>query len=204
MLGSSSVHAEVRIGAATPSTGPNSWMGEQHERGVTMAVADLNKAGGLLGESIELIVVDDYCEGEQAVAAARKLIGDGVVFVAGHLAQGPRSRLRAVPGGRHRHDLPRCHQSEADRAGLPQCVPGEGEFRAGQVGRRLPGGALGDAKIAILHDGTVYGQGLAEATKGQLNQRGVKETQFDEIVPGQPEYTETVAALEAAGIKVFF
>ena len=77
-------------------------------------------------------------------------------------------------------------------------------FRAGQVGRRLPGGRWGDAKIAILHDGTVYGQGLAEATKGQLNQRGVKETQFDEIVPGQPEYTETVAALEAAGIKVLF
>ena len=61
-----------------------------------------------------------------------------------------------------------------------------------------------DAKIAILHDGTVYGQGLAEATKGQLNRHGVKETRFDQIAPGQPEYTETVAALEAAGIKVLF
>ena len=88
MLGSSSVHAEVRIGAATPLTGPNSWTGEQHERGVAMAVAELNEAGGLLGESIELIVADDYCEGEQAVAAARKLIADGVVFVAGHLCSG--------------------------------------------------------------------------------------------------------------------
>jgi branched-chain amino acid transport system substrate-binding protein len=79
------VHAEVRIGAATtPLTGPNSWTGEQHERGAAMAVAELNEAGGLLGEPIELIVADDYCDGEQAVAAARKLITDGVVFVAGH------------------------------------------------------------------------------------------------------------------------
>ena len=84
----SSAHAEVRIGAATPLTGPNSWTGEQHERGVAMSVAEINQAGGLLGEQIELIVVDDYCDAEQAVAAARKLIADGVVFVAGHLCSG--------------------------------------------------------------------------------------------------------------------
>ena len=30
----------------------HAWFGEQHERGVAMAVAELNEAGGLLGESI--------------------------------------------------------------------------------------------------------------------------------------------------------
>ena len=87
-VATSPAHAEVRIGAAGPLTGNMAWFGEQHERGVAMAVAELNEAGGLLGESIELIVADDYCEGEQAVAAARKLIADGVVFVAGHLCSG--------------------------------------------------------------------------------------------------------------------
>ena len=87
-LATSPAPAEVRIGAATPLTGPNSWTGEQHERGVAMAVAELNEAGGLLGEPIELIVADDYCDGQQAVAAARKLIADAVVFVAGHLCSG--------------------------------------------------------------------------------------------------------------------
>jgi branched-chain amino acid transport system substrate-binding protein len=51
-----------------------------------------------------------------------------------------------------------------------------------------------DARIAILHDGTAYGRDLAEETQRQLNGRGVKVTQFGEIVPGQPEYSETVAA----------
>jgi ABC-type branched-subunit amino acid transport system substrate-binding protein len=32
----SPAHAEVRIGAATPLTGIQSWIGEQHERGVAM------------------------------------------------------------------------------------------------------------------------------------------------------------------------
>jgi branched-chain amino acid transport system substrate-binding protein len=201
-----SAQAEVRIGAAAPLTGPNSWGGEQNERGVTMAVAEINEAGGLLGEPIELIVVDDYCEAEQAVAAARKLIADGVVFVAGHYCSGATIPASAL----------------YQKAGIVMISPSSTNpklteqgfsnvFRV--VGRdseqaRLAGDYLAErwagAKIAILHDGTVYGQGLAEATKAQLNRHGVTETQFDQVASGQPDYTETVTMLEAAGIKVLF
>ena len=73
---------------------------------------------------------------------------------------------------------------------------------------RLAGDHLAErwanARIAILHDGTVYGQDLADATKQQLSQRGVTEAHFGEITPGQPDYGETVAALQAAGIEVLF
>ena len=56
-----------------------------------------------------------------------------------------------------------------------------------------------DARIAILHDGTVYGQDLAEATRRRLNRRGVKEAQFSQITPGRPDYGETVAGLPGGG-----
>src|SRR5688572_6690666 len=85
----SPAHAEVWIGAATALTGSEAGIGEQHERGVAMAVAELNEAGGLLGEPIEMIVADDFCDDQQGVAAARKLIADGIVFMAGHLCSGP-------------------------------------------------------------------------------------------------------------------
>jgi branched-chain amino acid transport system substrate-binding protein len=49
-----------------------------------MAVENLNAAGGVLGQNVELIVGDDFCDPDQAVAVARKLASDGVVFVAGH------------------------------------------------------------------------------------------------------------------------
>jgi ABC-type branched-subunit amino acid transport system substrate-binding protein len=39
----------------------------------------LNAKGGVLGEQIEIVTADDYCEGEQAVAAAHKLVADGVI-----------------------------------------------------------------------------------------------------------------------------
>jgi branched-chain amino acid transport system substrate-binding protein len=202
----SSTYAEVRIGVATPLTGGMAWFGEQQERGVAMAVAELNQAGGLLGEAIEVVPADDYCDAGQAVAAARKLIAEGVVFVAGHLCSGA-----AIPAS-----------ALYEEAGIVMIAPTATNPKLTEQGfsnvfrvvnrdteqARLAGDYLAeqwaDAKIAILHDGTVYGRGLAEETRRELNQRGVKETEFGEIVPGQPEYTETVAALEAAGVEVLF
>ena len=194
-------HAEVRIGAAGPLTGNMAWFGEQHERGVAMAVAEINQAGGLLGEPVEVVLADDYCDAEQGVAAARKLVADDVVFVAGHLCSGA-----AIPAS-----------ALYQEAGIIMIAPTATNPKLTEQGfsnvfrvvnhdteqARLAGDYLAeqwaDAKIAILHDGTVYGRGLAEETRGQLNQRGVKEAQFGEIVPGQPEYSEMVAALEEAG-----
>ena len=71
------------------------------ERGAALAVADLNAAGGVLGQQVELITVDDFCDPEQAVAAARKLVSDGVIFVVGHYCSGasiPASEIYAAAG----------------------------------------------------------------------------------------------------------
>ena len=165
------VHAEVRIGAAGPLTGNMAWFGEQHERGVAMAVAEINQAGGLLGEPSKWSLADDYCDAEQGVAAARKLIADGVVFVAGHLCSGA-----AIPAS-----------ALYQEAGIIMIAPTATNPKLTEQGfsnvfrvvnrdteqARLAGDYLAeqwaDAKIAILHDGTVYGRGLAEETRRQLN-----------------------------------
>ena len=57
--------ADVLIGVAGPMTGKLAWFGEQLERGAGLAVADLNAAGGVLGQQVELITVDDFCDPEQ-------------------------------------------------------------------------------------------------------------------------------------------
>ncbi len=79
-----SAHAEILIGVAGPITGQDAWVGEEQRQGAEMAVADINANGGVLGENVRLIVGDDACDPDQAVAVANKLVSDGVVFVAGH------------------------------------------------------------------------------------------------------------------------
>ena len=66
--------ADILIGMAGPMTGKNAWFGEQMQEGIGMKVTELNAAGGVLGQQIALVPVDDYCDPEQAAAAARKLV----------------------------------------------------------------------------------------------------------------------------------
>jgi branched-chain amino acid transport system substrate-binding protein len=66
-----------------------------------MAVADLNAAGGVLGQQVRLIAADDFCDPKQAVAAAKKLVSDGVTLVVGHMCSGasiPASEIYEAAG----------------------------------------------------------------------------------------------------------
>jgi branched-chain amino acid transport system substrate-binding protein len=76
--------AEILIATAGPMTGVYAWAGDRYQRGAGLAVEDLNARGGVLGQRVELVVGDDFCDSDQAVALAHKLASDGVVFVAGH------------------------------------------------------------------------------------------------------------------------
>jgi branched-chain amino acid transport system substrate-binding protein len=198
--------AEVLIGVAGPMTGKNAWFGEQIERGAALAVADLNAAGGVLGEQVELITVDDYCDPAQAVAAARKLVSDGVIFVVGHYCSGA--------------SIPASEIYEA--AGVVQISPSSSNPMLTELGRAnvfrvmyrddavgiVAGNYLADhwrsKKIAILHDHTIYGKGLAEETKKQLNRRGLTETVYQAYIPGQNNYGTEIDQLQSAGIDVLY
>jgi branched-chain amino acid transport system substrate-binding protein len=79
-----SARAEILIAGAAPMTGRLAWYGEQWERGTELAVQDINAKGGLLGQQIDLLLGDDFCDPAQAVALARSLVAKGVAAVIGH------------------------------------------------------------------------------------------------------------------------
>ena len=90
------VRAEILIGVPGPITGDMAWFGEQMQEGLGMAVAELNATGGVLGQSVQLLFVDDYCDAEQAVAAAHKLVAARVNVVIGNICSGA-----AIPASRN-------------------------------------------------------------------------------------------------------
>jgi branched-chain amino acid transport system substrate-binding protein len=61
-----------------------------------------------------------------------------------------------------------------------------------------------DGRIAILHDDTTFGKGVAEETKKQLNRRGVTEAVYQAYVPGRNNYGAEIAELQASDIDVLF
>jgi branched-chain amino acid transport system substrate-binding protein len=74
----------IRIGALSPLTGAGGPYGPMMVKAAKAVVDEANRAGGILGRQVELIVEDDQTSPEAAVRAARKLIdADGVSVLIG-------------------------------------------------------------------------------------------------------------------------
>ena len=201
-----SAEAEIKIGIAGPLTGTAQGIGEQQQAGAQKAIANINAKGGLLGQQLVAIAVDDACEAKQAEAAARQLVSEGVVFVVGSMCSGA--------------SIPESAIYEA--ADILMISPGSTNPKVTDQGRRnvfrvcgrddkqgaVAGDYLADTyagkRIAIINDGQAYGLGLAEETKKQLNKRGVTEVMFDGYTPEQKDYADLVEKLVNEKIDVLY
>src|SRR5713226_895299 len=80
--------AQVKLGVAGPITGGSAAFGAQLKNGVEQAVEDINAAGGILGQKIQVYIGDDRADPKQGVSVANKFVGEGVKFVVGHFNSG--------------------------------------------------------------------------------------------------------------------
>ena len=205
-IGLAPTRAEIAIAMAGPMTGAYAWMGEQNKRGVEAAVDEINAKGGLLGQQVRVIVGDDACDAAQAVAVANKLIHDGAVFVAGHYCSHTsiaasrvyeqRGILMISPASTN----PRLTDEGGDNVFR---VAGRDDLQ-GEIAGDYLADRWGEKAIAILHDGTTYGKGLADEARKRLNARGTTEAMYEAFSPGESDYSALVSRMQAAGIDVFY
>jgi len=66
----------LKIGVVAPQTGPGAESGRFQVQGAKLAADEINKAGGVLGRQIELVIEDDQTTNPGAVLAFSKLAGD--------------------------------------------------------------------------------------------------------------------------------
>jgi len=83
-----SAAAQVKFGVGGPITGPNAATGAQMKNGVEQAAADINAAGGILGNKLTVEFGDDVSDPKQGVSVANNFAADGVKFVIGHYNSG--------------------------------------------------------------------------------------------------------------------
>jgi branched-chain amino acid transport system substrate-binding protein len=59
-------------------------------------------------------------------------------------------------------------------------------------------------KVAVLHDKDTYGQGLADATKAQLEKRGVTPVLYEGLTRGEKDFSAVVTKIRGAGADVVY
>jgi branched-chain amino acid transport system substrate-binding protein len=160
----------------------------------------------VLGQRVELIVGDDFCDPDQAVALARKLVSDGVVFVVGHLcSHSSIAAAKVYANARILMISPSSASAKLTDEGGPNVfrVCGRDDRQGAMVADYLAERWAGKG-IAILDDGTVWGAGIANAVKRRLHERAVPVAMEEAFVPGEAEYSPLISKMQTAGVDILY
>jgi branched-chain amino acid transport system substrate-binding protein len=185
----------VKIGMAGPMTGSYADFGTDISNGGKLAITD---GGDIDGWKFELVVEDDGASAEGGAAVANKLVTDPTfVAMAGHIFSG--ATAAAIP--------------IYEKAGIPMLSPSATNPPLTQSGSKVfnrnaftdTDQAVASAdylynnlkikKLAIMHDGSDYGKGLAELVQDNFKKLGGEVVAFEAITPKESDYTAPLAAI---------
>ena len=196
----------IKVGVSAGVTGPYAAFGVQVKNGVSQAIEDINKAGGIKGRRFEPIYGDDASDPKQGVSIANKLAADGVTMVVGAFASSV-----SIPASDVYLD-----------AGIVQVTPSSTNVKFTErgmwntfrtCGRDDQQGVVASAyladhfkgkRIAFVHDKSSYGKGLAQETQMTLKAKGGKEVLFEGVNPGEKDYSALVSKLKSANVDVVY
>ena len=206
LLAAAPASAQIKIASAGPMTGEYASFGKQLKDGADQAVTDLNAKGGVLGQKLALEIGDDACDPKQAVSVANKFAGEGIKFVDGHVCSSssiPASKVYTEEGILQITPASTNPKFTDDGSWNTFRTCGR-DAQQGQVAGHTIATEFKDRKVAILHDNTTYGKGIADQTKKFMNAEGKQEAMYQAYVPGEHDYTALVSRLKEAGINLVY
>ena len=198
----------VKIGFASPMSGPQAHYGKDNENATRMAIDDLNaKPITVAGQKVkfELVSEDDQADPRVGTQVAQRLMDAGVKAVIGHFNSGV-----SIPASRIYSD-----------AGIPQLSVSTNPayttsgykttFRLvgsdSQIGGSLGRYAVMQLKaqrIAVIDDRTAYGQGIADEFVKALAGMGKKPIKREYTNDKATDFTAILTALKAQNPDVIF
>lgn len=206
LAGCDSGPAKLKIGVGAPITGPDAAFGAQLKNGAEQAVADINAAGGIDGQQVELLVGDDAGDPRQGVSVANNFLGEGVHFVVGHFNSGvtlPASEvyfengvLMISPGSTNPLVTERKMWNVFRTCGR--------DDQQGAVAGAYIVQNFKDKKVAILDDKTPYGQGIANETRKAIHAAGITEALSESVSASEKDFSALVSKLKNAGIDIIY
>jgi branched-chain amino acid transport system substrate-binding protein len=197
----------IRIGAAGPMTGDQAKMGQDIANGVTLAVDEWNARGGLLGKRIEVVVGDDRRDPREAVSVANKMVNEKAVGVIGHF-----NSSCSIPASKiyNEYDViqitPASTNPQLTEQGFETVFRVCGrDDQQGTIGVEFVLEKLGKKRIAVLHDKTTYGQGLADEFKRNVEQdKTVRVVAYEGIIQGDNDFTAVLTKIKQHKPEVLY
>ncbi|MBW7884218.1 MAG: branched-chain amino acid ABC transporter substrate-binding protein [Caldilineaceae bacterium] len=202
---------DVIVYVAVPLSGFQANGGQTILGGVRLAAEEINRSGGLLGYRVVVRPLDDESDSDVAVsqvAAIQSAIdsGERVIAVIGHLNSG--QTLAAMELYK---DMPlvvisatASEQSLTERGYENFFRVNANDGVQAAVSATFLVDKLNAANVAVLHNDTEYGRGLAQSLVEELASRGATAALHLEVTEGQSAFTQEVQQVQNAAVDAIF
>lgn len=199
----------IKIGVLLPLSGDLGAVGQKMLKGAQLAVEQINKAGGIAGRPVELVVGDTETNPEKAASEAQRLINvEGVKVIIGAAASP--STLAVAPIANDAEVVVISPSSTSPKISDPESDPDNFVFRV--VGSdSLQGMAmaaianeLGYTTAAIVVINNDYGRGLAQVINETFTEMGGQILGVIEYNPAAGDYLTDMEQVKAWNPEVVF
>lgn len=199
------------IFVAVPLSGFQANGGQTVLGGVRLAAEEINRSGGLLGYRVEVVPLDDESDSDVAVSQAEQVAdavqgSEPVLGVIGHLNSG-----QTLAAMERYKDLPivvitptASEESLTERGYTNFFRVNASDAVQAAVDAEFLVNTMGATNVAVIHNNTEYGQGLAASLIRELEARGAGAALQLEVEEGQPRYTDEVAAVQGSSADAIF
>lgn len=197
--GSGNDSGPITLGMLAPFSGSESAFGNYMKNGAQLAVNEINDAGGINGRKLSLEVQDDACDATTAVAAANKLVTDGIAASVGGYCSG--ATLPTLPifnEAKIPMVIPAANSNDLVKQNLP------GVFLINGTGTQQAAAAVkysqkaGIKTVAAINDTTAYSKDLADSFVAQAKEAGLTISFEASVNPGENDYSAVATQLANA------
>lgn len=203
--GEGETEGPIKLGMLAPFSGTESAFGDYMKNGATMAVDEINEAGGVDGRDLELVTEDDACDATTAVAGANKLVSEGIAASVGGYCSG--STLPTLP--------------IFGDANLPMVIPAANSnalvgadqsnvFLINGTGTQQAQAAVAYAqkidaqKVGVINDTTDYSADLAKSFVKQAEEAGIEILFDDSVNPKEKDYAAEANTIAKSGADLVY
>jgi branched-chain amino acid transport system substrate-binding protein len=201
----------IKIGLQAPITGDYAYEGQMAKQSVEVAAELINKAGGVLGKQIEIVVVDDGSNPKDSALAAQKAVSQKVVAVIGSYGSSvtepaadiyEKNKLVSVGYGCTAVRL----TMEKDRTYFFRTC-GRDDAQGLYFGKYAVE-TMGAKRIAIMHDNSTFAKGVADeamkALEPYVAEGKTEVVYFDAITPKEKDFSAAVTKLRETKPDVWY
>lgn len=194
--------AALTVAMVNPLSGDSATYGQSHKNGFELAREEINKAGGVKGQSIEALFHDDAGDPKQAAAGAQKFADQkSIVAVVGScLSSNTLAMVPITDKAKLTHSV--VSSSTPKLSGISPYFfrMAVQDAKVGILMGDLLGQKLGAKRVAILYPNNDFGKGLMTVLEKQLSQYQVTIVSNQAYLATDKDFSALLTEIKNKGI----